>query len=49
MPMLDSRDEEVQPVKDIDALKHVCDEVIESTKAWQLLSVSRMEGTEELK
>ena len=49
VPMLDSNTEDVQPVDAMDALKRFRDEVIETTKPRQLFSVSRMEGTDELK
>jgi len=49
VPMLDSKTEDVQPVDAMDALKRFRDEDIETTKPRQLFSVSRMEGTDELK
>jgi len=49
VPMLDSKTEDVQPVDAMDALKLFRDEVIETTKPQQLFSVSRMEGTDDLK
>lgn len=44
-----SRDEEVQPVDAMDALKRFRDANKETNKPRQLFSVSRMEGIEELK
>ncbi len=52
VPMLESKTEnptDVQLVDAMDALKRFRDEVIETTKPRQLFSVSRMEGTDELK
>ena len=49
VPVLESRDEEVQPVDAMDALKRFRDANKETNKPRQLFSVSRMEGIEELK
>jgi len=48
MKMTDSRNEDVQPGDVMDAVQCFRDEVIENNP-WQLPSVSRMEGVEELK
>ena len=47
--MLESRDEEVQPVDAMDAVKRFRDANKETNKPQQLFSVSMMEGIEELK
>lgn len=49
VPVLESRDEEVQPVDAMDALKRFQDANKETNKPRQLFSVSKMEGVEELK
>ena len=49
VPVFESRDEEVQPVDAMDALKRFRDANKETNKPRQLFSVSRMEGIEELK
>lgn len=49
VPGLESRDEEVQPVDAMDALKRFQDANKETNKPRQLFSVSKMEGVEELK
>jgi len=47
--MIDSRNEDAQPVDAMDALQRFRDEVIDENNPRQLFSVSRMEGVEELK
>jgi len=47
--MLDTGNNAPQPVDAMDALQRFRDEIIETNKARQLFTVSRMEGIEELK